>query len=418
MARVEALITVLDRSKGRLFVAFLVALFIHFPLTPAVPMLKLAHRLTKNKTEAPPPPRTELVDVELKEALRSEERRAQPKAEPAQKSAMQMEPASPVKFAPSPAQPQPDDKGEDKPKDLKRDKVKAIGLDGDISKKLIGKPPVTLALWLSSLRENPLGQKLGEILACDREWKRFLDQGVDVMRDFDGMLVVGQSLFDSSQLTAVVHHALPPERVHDIMQSLVESSGDKGSWLMPDVASARLGRSQRVLLPQASDIFFVTPNKGWQALKKTKEPLRVPSADGRTASLVLVNPNRALQRVGLTLPKRISELRLEVFANSDESVDLKFELEATSADAAREEEKRVAALMHDFFAEVWTAASTLGTLTVNAADTHLELAPRLDLERDEAVLSGIAHLSPNQARATLNLLSSLSCRNKSKPGAK
>ena len=410
MARIEALITVLDRKKGRLFVAFIVALLLHFPLTPAMPLLRLANRWAKNKPEPPTPP-SELVDVELKEALKSEERRSQPKPEPAKAAGVQVEPPPPVKFAAS-STPKPEEKGDDRPKEPKKEKVKAIGLEGDLAKKLIGKPPVTLALWLSSLRDNPLGARLGEILACDREWKRFLDQGVDVMRDFEGMLVVGPTLFDSSQLTAAVRHDLPPERVHEIMKTLVDGSGERGSWLLPDVASARLGRTQRVLLPQARDVFFVTPTKGWEALKKTKEPLRVPSAEGRTASLVLVNPNRSLGRIGLTLPKRIQELRVEVFANSDESVDLKVELEATNADAARDEEKRVSDQMRDFFSDVWTAASTLGTLTGTGSKAHLELPPRLELERDEATLSGMAHLSPNQARATLNLLASFSCRRK------
>lgn len=416
MARIEALITVLDRKKGRLLIALGVAALLHFPLTPAMPILRLANRWAKNKPEPAPPPSVELVDVELKQALKSEERRSQPKPAPAEKPAgVQMEPPPSVKFAAG--GPKPEEPG-DTPKEPKREKVKAVGLEGDLSKKLLGKPPVTLGLWLSSLRDNPLGARLGEVLACDREWKRFLDQGVDVMRDFDGMLVVGPTLFDSSQLTAAVHHDLPPERVHEIMQTLVESSGDRGSWLMPDVASARLGRSQRVLLPQSRDVFFVTPGKGWEALKKTKEALRVPRAEGRTASLVLVNPNRSLGRIGLTLPKRIQELRLEVFANSDESVDLKVELEASSEGAARDEETRVSAQMREFFADVWTAATALGTLTGTASAAHLELPPRLDLERDEATFSGMAHLSPNQARATLNLLASFSCSKKgTKPRA-
>lgn len=411
MARIEALITVLDRKKGRLLIAFGVAALLHFPLTPALPILRLANRWAKNKPEAPPPPAVELVDVGLAQALKSEERRSQAKARAPEKPAtMQMQPPPSVKFAAG--APKPEDSGSDTPKEPKREKLKAVGLEGDLSKKLLGKPAVTLGLWLSSLREHPLGARLGEILACDREWKRFLDQGVDVMRDFDGMLVVGPTLFDSSQLTAVVRHELPPERVHEIMQTLVESSGERGRWLAPDIASARLGRSQRVLLPQARDIFFVTPSKGWEALSRTKEPLRVPRAEGRTASLTLVNPNRSLGRIGLTLPKPIQELRVEVFANTDESVDLKVELEASSESAARDEQSRVSAQMRDFFADVWTAATALGALTGTGSSAHLELPPRLELERDEATFSGMAHLSPNQARATLNLLASFSCSKK------
>jgi hypothetical protein len=176
-----------------------------------------------------------------------------------------------------------------------------------------------------------------------------------------------------------------------------------------------------VLLSQQSDLFFITPTKGWEALHKVKEPLRVPSADGRTASLVFVKPNRVLERVGLRLPKRISELRLEVFANLDESADIKVELEATNAEAASAEAKSVSAQMHDFFSDVWTTASALQTLAgTKPSGTHLETAPRLDLEVDESTLSGIVHLSQGQTRATLELLSSLLCRQgkPAAPGAK
>jgi hypothetical protein len=415
MPSIDSLISVLDRSKKRIAIAFGLALALHFPLTPALPVLRLASRLTgkplAEKTQKPPPPQE--VEVELREALHSEEvRREQAHAEPPDGPSMQMAPPADVKFAG--AQPKPDaDKTPDKPKEVKKDKVKAVGLEGNPNSKIIGKPAVTMGLWFGSLRDNPLGKQLTELAACDREWKRFLDQGIDPLNDFEGVLVVGPGLMDSNQLTAAVRHNLSAERVHGVMQTLVEESGDNGRWLASDVASARLGRNQRVLLPQQKDLFFVTPSKGWEALHRVKEPLRVPSAEGRTASLVLVNPNRVLERVGLTLPKRISEMRLEAFANADQSVDLKVELEATSAEAAKQEASRVSAQMHDFFADAWTAASALRALSgSNAGETHLEVPPHLDLEVDDRTLTGMLHLTQGQTRATLRLLSSFVCRKK------
>lgn len=115
----------------------------------------------------------------------------------------------------------------------------------------------------------------------------------------------------------------------------------------------------------------------------------MPSAEGRAASLVFVKPNRVLERVGLRPPKRIAELRLEVFANLDESTDIKVELEATSAEAANDEQKSVSAQMHDFFSDVWMTTSALRALSgANSGDSHLETAPRLDLEVDERTLGG------------------------------
>ena len=79
--RLESLIAILDRSKKRLALAFGAALLLHFPLTPALPLLRLAHRLTDNKAETQPPPPQE-VEVDLREAVRSEEKRIAQKAEP------------------------------------------------------------------------------------------------------------------------------------------------------------------------------------------------------------------------------------------------------------------------------------------------------------------------------------------------
>jgi len=419
LPRFEALIAILDRSKKRLAVAFGLAVLIHFPLTPALPLLRLAHRLTDTKAETLPPPPQE-VEVELREAARSEEKRRVEKAEPppSKGASVQMEPPAPVKFGGAKPVPEPEkaeEKTVEKPKEPpQKEKVKSVGLEG-LSTKPADRPAMTMGIWFSSLRESPLGKRLIELASCDREWKRFMDQGIDPLNDLDGVLVVGPGLFHSEQLTAAVRHALSEERVRGVMDSLVTQSGEQGRWLRRDVASVRLGRSQRVLLSQQKDLFFITPTKGWEALHKVKEPLRVPSAEGRTASLAFVKPNRVLERVGLRLPKRIDELRLEIFANLDESADIKVELEATSAQAANAEAKQVTTQMHDFFSDVWTTASALRALTGGSGESHhLETAPRLDLEVEDRTLSGMVHLSPNQTRITLDLLSSLACNKKSK----
>jgi hypothetical protein len=239
------------------------------------------------------------------------------------------------------------------------------------------------------------------------------------LKDFEGVLVVGPNLTDSKQMTAAVRHGLPKEKVHDVMDKIVQRSGDSGEWVTPDVARAKFGKIQRMLLPKQDDLFFIAPNKGWQALQNVKEPLRVPSAEGRTASLVLQQPNQMLERVGLTLPKRIRELRVEVFANPDQSVDIKLELEDSNADAAEQDAKSVSELMHDFFADVWVATSALkaitGTGSGSSDNPALETAPHLNLTPDEKTLAGMIHLSPSQARTTLELIASAICRKPSKP---
>jgi hypothetical protein len=132
-----------------------------------------------------------------------------------------------------------------------------------------------------------------------------------------------------------------------------------------------------------------------------------------------------LERVGLTLPRRLNELRLEVFANQDQSIDIKLELEDSSPAAARQDARSVSEQLHDFFADIWVTAAAVRAITGAgpSADsdpneaTPQEPAPRLDLTPDEKMLSGMIHLSPAQARTTLELISSVICRKPNKPKA-
>jgi hypothetical protein len=404
----------LESSKRRLLAAAVLALLVHLPLTPAAPVARVLHRLSGKSEQAEKAPPPEPIEVDFRQAVNREETRKRERERPEPPSEgpapVQATPPSSVKFAAASAEKPPDPAAE-KQKEPKKEKVKAIGIEGQAAKKILGKPGVTLGLWFSGLREHELGKQLAELAACNREWRQFIDQGVDLRNDFHGVLVVGPDLYDPAQMTAAVHHGLPATRVRGVMEALVQQSGARGRWLEPNVASARVGKNQRVLLPQQEDLFFVAPSKGWQALHESKAPLRVPSADGRTASLVLVKPQRTLKRLGLSLPKPIDELRLEAFVNLDQSVDVKVELEATTKEAAALEAKRVGRDLHEFFADTWMLTATLGALTGKASDgARAEPPPALDLEVDERTLSGTVHLSPNQAKMTLSLLSSVMCK--------
>jgi hypothetical protein len=429
MVRIEKLIQVLDRSRKRLAVAIGVAILLHLPFTPVMPVLRLLNRVSRQKHLDSPnaqlvAPRQ--VEVELKQALRSEELRHEQAQvqQPTNGPSLSVDSPSSVKFSKSaPATKSDEAKEAAKPKEPKKEKVKNVGLEGNMENKISGKPGVTLGLWFSSMRDHPLGKRLTEIATCDVEWRTFVGLGVNLLKDFEGVLVVGPNLTDSGQMTAAVRHNLPSQRVHDVMDKLVQKSGKSGHWIAPDVATAKLGRVQRVLIPKQEDLFFVAPNKGWQALHDVKEPLRVPSADGRSASLVVVQPNRLLERVGLSLPRRLSEMRLEVFANADQSIDIKIELEDSSPQAAKQDARRVSSQMHDFFADMWVTAAAVRAITGAASDPNpsetpsLDSAPRLDLSPDEKTLAGMVHLSPAQARTTLELISSVVCRKPGKPSA-
>ncbi len=427
--RLEAFIALVDRSRKRLIIALIAALLLHMPFTPAAPMVRLLRRFIHfEETPAakvkltPPPPRE--VEVELREALRSDVERQEQAllAKPSNASSLSLgmpKPTpSPVKFAQGEASrppPKPEEPAA-KPEPPKKPKIKQVGLEGKVKGDIRGRPNVTIGVWFPSFRDHPLGGTVGKMLTCDPEWRSFVQQGIDPLRDFEGVLVVGPNVRESGKMTAAVRHHLPPEQVKSVVGALVTKSGPKGHWLTPDAAQTRLGKVDRVLLPHQSDMFFVTPPEGYQGLADAKSPLRVPNAEGRSASVALRQPASVLKRAGLSLPDRLGELRLEVFTNPDQSLDVRVELDDSSAETAKDDAPRISRQMHDFFADIWMATSTLGSLTgAGPRNAPSEVAPRLDLVADEKTLVGMIHLSPAQTKTTLDLLVSLICRGKTPP---
>jgi hypothetical protein len=428
--RLDTFLAFIERSRKRLAIACVIALALHVPFTPAFPLFRVLERLALIKRDPGPkreePAVPQEVEVELRDLARQEQQKLAEEQKEQPKNPLTLNPPAParppsnVKFAQADSKPA----GEEKPAETEaskaaaeKKKAKEVGLAGKLGKELAGKPNVSIALWFSSFRDHPLGSSVNELLACDGQWNAFFKQGVDPLRDFDGALLVGPSVRDPTKMTAAVRHHLPTERVRSVMGGLVDKSGGNGHWLRKDAVSVKVGRVGRVLFPHSPDVFFVTPPHGWEALHDVSEPLSVPAADGRSMSLVLRRPASSVARFGLNLPARIEELRLEVFANADQSIDVKLELEDSSEATARADVRKVSDQLHDFFADLWATTEAVKTLTgFGSGDgTRPESAPDLSLVADQKVLTGMVHFSPAQAKTTLELLSSLACR-KPKPG--
>lgn len=415
-------INVSDRSKKRFIIALGIAVLMHLPVTPMLPLMRMVHRIAvRNREVTPPKPAAPLeVEVELQQAAQVEERRQQ-KAEAAEaqrdeatsshQAALPDKPAAPLPFAQAKPPPPAEEPAVDPAKEEKKKKLHDLGLEGAEAKKDEVRPGVTLGLWLSQLRDNPLGKEIVDIASCDRQWRTFSQQGIDLLNDFEGVLIVGPSLFEPGQMTAAVRHSLAKERVYAVVDGLVQKSGNKGRWVKPNVAQVRIGRESHVLMPQQDDLFFVAPAKGWEALHRAKQGMKVPKSEGRLASVVLTKPNQVLKRVGLSLPARIVSLRLEVFVYADQSGELKLELEDTSSTAAGEDLREVSNELSDFFADAWLLTSTLSSFTgAEQVTTGPEAAPKLELATQENNIAGSARLSVGQTRTTLNLIRSLMCR--------
>jgi hypothetical protein len=440
-------LAVLERSKKRIVIALGVAVLIHLPLTPAMPVLRLLHRVAMvQKADKKPLPTEPVparnVEVELREVVRQEEKKQEESSEPgASSKAPQLAMVGPtpnavaksaVTFAPGGEDPKADAKAAEaaeakaaeakaaealakaqKQRELER--LKAIGLTGKLDPALTGKPNVSIGIWFSTMRDHVLGESLSRLVGCDGQWRSVLAQGLSPMRDLEGVLVVGARLEEPDKMTAVVRHNLSEQRMRDVMNALVVQSGPAGKWIRPDTAAVRLGAARRVMFPQANhfETFFVAPGKGWEVLRDSKEPLSIPQASSRGLSVAIRQPSGSLSRYGLSLPASIEELRLEVYPNPDQSIDVKVELEEKTEAKARESAATVSAQVGEFFGDLWTATMALSLVAGPSGDapsSAAEPAPRLQLAAREKMLVGMVHLTPGQSRTTLALFSSLFCR--------
>src|SRR4030095_4527400 len=151
MAKLESLIELLDRSRKRLALGFCIAILIHLPLTPGMPMLSFVQRMTdrKAKQASPPAPPRE-IEVELQEALRSEEKRLQNEKLEASSKAASVQIEAPANVRLAKGEPNPKDaKSEAKPestnkteakKQVRKTKVRDLGLEGELASKLVYRP--------------------------------------------------------------------------------------------------------------------------------------------------------------------------------------------------------------------------------------------------------------------------------------
>ena len=132
MVGIENLLLALDRSRKRLVIAVGVAILLHMPLTPVMPVLRLARRVARHQThqqaQVPQPPRQ--VEVELKEAIKSEEmRQEQAKVQPASNGpSLTVDPPTSVNST------RPRHRSLSRKKrstsQIEKEKVKPIGLEG------------------------------------------------------------------------------------------------------------------------------------------------------------------------------------------------------------------------------------------------------------------------------------------------
>lgn len=428
---------------------FFVALAVHTPFTPLFPLLRVLQRAAllredkrdwDYKDEAPQDLSVpiELVQLPPKPSPAGEQAVALPVDRPADKPVDKAAPAprephekSEVKLgAGKSAEPEAKAEGdkadpagdekkkqateEKRRKDDARDKKDEIGLKG-ANAKLAGKPNVSLALWFEPIRKHELAKVADKLFACAPEWKPFLAEGVSPLSDLEGVLVVGPKLSDPAKMTAAVQHRLDAARMRSIAEALVQKSGAHGGWLEPEVARVLLLRRERAMFAHPTDMIFVTPKDSYKAIHASAQPMSLPPSGGRALAVQLQRPSQPLKKLGLRLPGRLSELRVDVFANADGSADMQLDFEDVGEAEARADAPLVTATVQSLFADLSSVTRAVDALVDDGGNDATLKLPEVTFDAVDKRLTATAHFDPRQTSKMLGLLGRVVCP---KPKAK
>jgi hypothetical protein len=217
-----------------------------------------------------------------------------------------------------------------------------MSLVGALKRTVQGKPNVALVLWFSTIRDHPLGAQVGGLLACNAQWRDFIGDLIDPLQDLDGVMLTGPRMADTSKVTAIAQHRLDDAKLTDVMTSLgarARKRGDGGPMATthPGMMAVRFhaDRADRVAFTHPRKVIIITPPEGFEQLRDQPEPLSLPAGQGRAMSLTMVTPWRPLRGLGLRLPETIGEMRLNVSASPDGSIDAEIEFDDQDAALAK-----------------------------------------------------------------------------------
>jgi hypothetical protein len=245
----------------------------------------------------------------------------------------------------------------------------ALALTGSVKKIVKGKPNVSLAVWFSVVRDHPLGFQVGSLLQCNRQWKDFLGDDLDPVRDLDGLWLGGPRLTETSKVMAVVQHKLPQAKVHALLQAMIDRSGGSGAWVEDGparlVAKAHADRADRIVFTHSPSVVLVAPPEGWEQLRDYKGKLGLPASKGLALALTMVTPWRPLRLLQIQAPETLSEMRLTVVATDDGGADVALELDDKDEAAAAADAKALGAAISDS-----PASLLLGTVEFQPNGSH------------------------------------------------
>jgi hypothetical protein len=345
-----------DTSRRRLWKLLLVSALAHVPLTPLAALIGLL-ALIGEARELPPGeslPAINAIPVDLIE----DEGTAEP-TEPAPDKKPRALATASADDKEAPAKPRVElepatEKGAKEKAEQDGEKPSGdratggigdpVAMAGNAAKIANANANVRLFIFTDRIRNHPLGDQIGKLLADADQWKDFFGTGgLDPIRDVDRILIAGPQLRDSSEVVAVLRHNASPPKLRAALDALVKRD-PQGSWVdgpIP-VARARADRAERVFVIASPRILVVTPASAAENAVKQAPGLRFPEPKGTEAlTTYLVTPWRAFIGVPFEVPKSIAWVRMRITPTSDGGASAELVAKDASAEQAQKNAKKL-----------------------------------------------------------------------------
>ncbi len=213
-----------------------------------------------------------------------------------------------------------------------------LALAGAASKVTDPNANVKILVDTEKLRKNPLGGRVGALLAGVHQWRDFFGPtGVSPVRDIDRILIVGSQLRRSADVVAVIQHHLGRAKIRAAIDQLVKAQPD-ASWLDAGVpvASARADRADRFFVLPSAHLVVVTPPGARASAERVGARLRLPPLPGDVVAMAHVaTPWRAVRGLPLRVPQSLRWARASV-SSFQGGARIEIEAEDESEESARQ----------------------------------------------------------------------------------
>lgn len=284
------------------------------------------------------------------------------------------------------------------------------GLRGKTKEQTIGKPDASLVMWFEPWRQSPTKGSLEALFACNALWKPFLSEGLAPLENLEGVMMSSSNVSDAAAATYAVKYNVERSKVDAAIESLLRKSGTFGRRLDKEAVQLSLWGRYVVAFPHPRDMLFFAPTKGWEDIYTVKDPLSLPPSRGRAMTFTLENPATAMRTIGAKVPSRLKELRIDVNANVDTTIDITIDFEDVDEAAAKSDAAEVTTSVGQFIFDTIQAAKIAG-MAARVEGEEIK-APSLSFSASGSHLSDTLKLPAAQASTLMKTLGFFACSKK------